>query len=488
MSRTLKLGGALMALLLVLMACAGGGGTTTSPGATTGGAQSPAATTAATEEPTETEAPTETEEPAESPAGESPAGESPAAESPVGESPAAESPGATPGLTPNPSAVPAEEGTLTLWVDDTRAPIMLEVGEAFTAATGVPVAVHQLGFGDIRDQLQLRGPAGEGPDVIIGAHDWLGQLAENGLVEPLDLGDKAALVDPVALEALTYDGTLYGLPYAAEAIALYYNTDLVPTAPATWDELKSVATQLQEAGDVEQAFVMQHGPRSDPYHSYPLLTGHGGYIFGETDQGYDPTDVGLDSEGGIAYANEISQLVQDGLLRPDVNYDRMVELFAAGDAAMMISGPWALPAVREGGVNFDVAPIPTMLETPRPFVGVQGFMVSADSPNSLLAQTFLTEYLATDEVMANLFEADPRPSTWLAQAEQIDDEQVLGFIESASTGDPLPAIPEMSAVWEAWTNALDLIWNQSQEPEQAMRDAADTIRGLIGGSGASPSP
>lgn len=472
MTRTLKLGGVLVALVLALMACTGGGGTT-SPLPTTGG--TPTGTAAA---PTSAASPDET--PAET--AEASPDESPA-ESP-GESPG-ESPAESPGVTPGPSAPPAEAGTLTLWVDETRAPIMLDVGADFEAATGVPVAVHQLGFGDIRDQLQLRGPAGEGPDIIIGAHDWLGQLAENGLVEPLDLGAAASSVDPVALEALTYDGTLYGLPYAAEAVALYYNTDLVPEAPATWEELKTIASDLQADGTVEQGYVLME---KDPYHSYPILTGMGGYIFGETETGYDPTDVGLDSPGGIAYANELDQMVKDGLLRPGINYDAMIALFNAGDAAMFITGPWALNQIREGGQPFAVAPIPMMAEQPRPFVGVQGFMVSADAPNKLLAETFLAEYVATDEVMGELFAADPRPSTWTPVAEQTDDVDVLAFIESASTGDPLPAIPEMSAVWTDWTDALDLIFTQAQDAEAAITDAAESIRATIGGTTSSPSP
>lgn len=469
MNQSFKLASVLVALALVIGACAGGGDASPTPVRTTAASTTAPATTAPGTMAPESEAP----------------------ESTAPESTAPESPGATPGLTPNPSAVPAEAGTLTLWVDGTRAPILLDVGADFTAATNVPVAVHQLGFGDIRDQLQLRGPAGEGPDIIIGAHDWLGQLATNGLVEPLDLGAKADSIDPVGIEAMSYGGTLYGLPYAVEGIAMIYNPDLVPEPPATWDELKQTAQELQDAGTVEQAFVMQHGPRSDPYHSYPVLTGFGGYIFGETESGYNPGDVGLDSEGGLAYAREFDQMVKDGLLRPDVNYDTMISLYNAGDAAMLITGPWALggdAGIRAGGQPFAVAPIPTMTETPRPFVGVQGFMVSSFAPNKLLAQTFLTEYVATDEVMQALFDADPRPSTWLATAAQVDDENVQGFIESASNGDPQPAIPEMSAVWEAWTKGLDLIWTQAQDPEDAMRDAATTIRGLIAGTGQSPSP
>jgi maltose/maltodextrin transport system substrate-binding protein/arabinogalactan oligomer/maltooligosaccharide transport system substrate-binding protein len=459
MPSTLRLASVIAMLALVLAACTGPGATPKppTPGATS--AATPGATTATTPGPTEVASSGPQDTPAPTP-----------------------DPNVTPSPTPPPAA---EEGTLTLWVDETRFPIMTSVGEDFTAATGVPVAVYQVGFGDIRDRLQLYGPTGEGPDIIIGAHDWLGQLATNGLVEPLDLSAVSDNVDATALSAFTYDtgegGQVYGLPYAAEAIALYYNPDMVETPPTTWDQLIQMATDLQadEALGLEQAYVLQE---KDPYHSYPILTANGGYIFGKNDDGtYDPTDVGLDSEGGLAYGQMLDQMVKDGLLRAGVNYDTMIQLFTTQKSAMFITGPWALPQIRESGVSYAVAPIPSGSQDARPFVGVQGFMVSADAPNKALAVSFLTDYLATDDTMQALFDADPRPSTWTPVAEATTDEDVQAFITSASNGDPLPAIPEMSAVWTDWTDALDLIFTQAQEPDAALTDAAESIRNTIAG-------
>jgi len=451
MLRRLITGSALvMALILVLVACTPGAETTPSPAAPTVGTPTDAPTDAPTDEPTgaPTEAPTE-------------------------------DPGATPGVTPSPSPPPgAEEGTLTIWADEVRAPVLTTLGEAFTAQFNVPVQVYQFGFGDIRDQLILTGPAGEGPDIIIGAHDWLGQLVENGVVAPLDLGDKAASFDEVALQAFSYDGQLYGLPYASEAIALYYNTELVPEPPTTWDELKQIATDLQAAGDVEQGYVLQAG---DPYHSYPILSGMGGYIFAVDDQGaYDAQDVGLDSEGGLAYANELDQMVKDGLLRANVDYNTMISLFTEGRSAMFMTGPWELPNIRESGVPYGIAQIPTMEQEAAPFVGVQGMMVNAFAANRLLAEAFLTEYVATDEGMQSLYDADPRSPVWTSLRETIDDPDALAFAESAARGNPMPAIPEMSAVWGAWTDAINLIFTQSEDAESAMTTAAERIRTTIG--------
>lgn len=399
-------------------------------------------------------------------------------------------PAATPAVSPepppatpaaSPTIVPAfsREGTLTFWVDGGRVELVQALGEQFTAKYNVPVVVQELGFGDVRDQLKIAGPAGEGPDIIIGAHDWLGELVVNGLLVPLDLGAKAASFDPVALSAFTYEGKLYGMPYLTEAIALYYNKDLVPTPPATWDELKEIAKQLQDEGKVEQGYVLQ---QADPYHSAPIFTGFGGYVFGrDADGNYNPEDVGLDSPGGIAAAKEIESMINTGLLRADVNYEIMMSLFSDGKSAMFMTGPWALPGVRASGVNYGVARIPTMEQTPRPFVGVQGFMVSAFGKNQLLASTFLNEYIATDEAMQALYDAVPNAPAWLPLQATITDPDIAVFAQSAADGDPMPAIPQMSAVWEAWSKALTLIFQAQQPAEQAIKDAAETIRQTIRG-------
>jgi len=328
--------------------------------------------------------------------------------------------------------------------------------------------------------LKVAGPAGEGPDILIGAHDWLGTLVTNGLLSEIDLGDKTQSIDPVALKGFTYEGKLYGLPYAVEAIALYYNKDLVPNPPATWDELKTVAKKLQDDGKVDQGYVLQQG---DPYHAYPIISGFGGYIFGrDKDGNYDAQDLGLDSPGGLKGAEEIDSMVKSGLLRADVTYDTMMSLFKTGKAAMIITGPWALPDVRKSGINYGVAKIPKMANTPRPFVGVQGFMVNKFSKNELLAKTFLTEYVATDETMMALFQADPRGPAWKPIQSQIKDADLVVFAQSAADGDPMPAIPQMNAVWDSWGKAVTLIFQQKGEADQIFKDAAKAIRDQIASS------
>jgi maltose-binding protein MalE len=81
----------------------------------------------------------------------------------------------------------SEAGKLLIWCDETRAPVLEEAGKDFTTLYGIPVEVQEVGFGDIRGKLTTTAPVGEGADLIIGPHDWIGELIENGLLEPISL-------------------------------------------------------------------------------------------------------------------------------------------------------------------------------------------------------------------------------------------------------------------------------------------------------------
>jgi arabinogalactan oligomer/maltooligosaccharide transport system substrate-binding protein len=140
-----------------------------------------------------------------------------------------------------------ELAALEVWADDKFGPIIVEIAVPFTEATGVPVEVTVIDFQDMREQIATQAPAGEGPDVFIGAHDWLGEMVENGIASPVDLGAKASSFTDVSKNALNWGGTQYAMPYAQEAIALYYNADLVDTAPATMVDLTATCDGLGDA-------------------------------------------------------------------------------------------------------------------------------------------------------------------------------------------------------------------------------------------------
>ena len=386
-----------------------------------------------------------------------------------------------------PTEAPAEEAaadsgvSLTIWADEQRAPILETLGDAFSQQTGVRLVVVQKAIGDIRSDFITAAPTGSGPDIILGAHDWIGELNASGLLAPVELGPNAANFAPNAVQAFTYtDGKVYGMPQATENIALIYNTDLVPTPPTTFDEVKTMSQAIKDAG-TRYGFLRQVG---DPYHFYPIQTAFGGYIFGQNADGsYSAEDLGLNSEGSVAALEWINSMYEDGLLDRNANItgDLMLSAFQNGDAAMIISGPWAINGIKAAGVPYAVANIPAGTQPGAPFMGVQGFMVNAFSQNQLLAQTFLQTFVATDATMQAFFDRDPRISAWVPVADKIEDPDLKAFSEAGKVAQPMPNIPAMNSVWGGQGDAITLVETGKLTPQEGADQAQSQVSTAIAG-------
>ena len=378
-----------------------------------------------------------------------------------------------------PTEPPAPVATLKIWADDTRTPILNALADDFLAEYNVELVIEDLGrVQDIRTPMITAAPAGEGPDIFIGVHDWLGAMIESGLVTPIDLGAKADEFVPLSLQAFTYtDGQLYGVPYATENLGFFYNTDLVEEPPATWDEVLEIGRALKAEGQVEYAIAVATGPL---YNALPIQTAFGGYIFGVDENGaWNPQDVGLDSEGEIAAVAWMTAAAEEGLMPETFDYETAHSLFETGQIPFLMAGPWALDRIRASEVSYAVTVFP---DNGAPFLGVQGFMVNAFSENILLAQTFLTEYVATEEFQQQIYETGLRPSAFKSVLAQTDDPDLAGMGEAGANAMPMPNIPEMGSVWSAADNGITLAVTGELSPEEAMTDAANQIRDLILGA------
>ena len=368
---------------------------------------------------------------------------------------------------------------LVVWVDDQRAPLLLELGKEFQVDTGVVLEVMQKQFRTIRDELLVAGPAGEGPDILIGMHDWLGELVASGLVAEVDLGPNAGEFTDESVAAFTYNGKLYGMPYAVENVALIYNPEAVTEAPATWGDVKVLSQAGIDAG-AKYGLIIQE---NDPYRFYPIQTAFGGYVFGKNADGsWNPQDVGINSAGTISAATWLDSMYVDGLLDRTamVNVESMRAAFINGDASMMIDGPWVLNDLREAGVPYVIANLPAGAQPAKPFLDVQGFLVSAFSQQAPLAQSFLQQYVATPEMMKAISDLNLRPSAFKSVNAAIEDSDIKAFAAAGAGSDAMPNIPQMSAVWWAWGNAIQSVSMGQQTPAVAMNSAQEQILTTIG--------
>jgi ABC-type sugar transport system, periplasmic component len=155
------------------------------------------------------------------------------------------------------SSVVSLAGEVTWWTPNFNEPRARELVEKFQAANPDITVNLEITTSDGLPQRVLTAlQSGAAPDIIDVQHGWVNGYAQNGLVIPLDdvLQDREDYI-PAALDYVTWDGKLWGIPYRIETHAVIYNrghfteVGLDPDSPPeTWAELVDVATKLTKEG------------------------------------------------------------------------------------------------------------------------------------------------------------------------------------------------------------------------------------------------
>jgi len=350
------------------------------------------------------------------------------------------------------SAPPAAAGSLLIWADERRAVPLTALANTWGKENGVAVTVTQVNFEGMKDTYVKQAPAGQGPDIMLGANDWAGELVASGLVAPVQLGSNTDNFEKVAIDAFTLDGNTYGVPIAIENIALFRNPDLAPEAPTSIENMAATGLALQTAGKTQFPIGVQVGAKGDAYHAYPFYSAAGAYFFGQDAAGaYDPAMLGVGDPASLEFAKRWGQLGAQGAIKSTFEGGNILDAFQTGKAPYFVTGPWNVPAIEESGVKFVVEPLPGwegVAETPVPIVGSQGFYLNSKSTNQTVAQAFLNATMNT-EFMDSMFKADPRPPAWKESATAAAADPVIkAFGEFGAGGFPNLPIPQIQPVYE----------------------------------------
>jgi maltose/maltodextrin transport system substrate-binding protein len=363
-----------------------------------------------------------------------------------------------------------EDGKLLIWINGDKGFNGLQaIGDKFKAELGVDVVVEHPEA--VTDKFQQSAATGDGPDIFIWAHDRFGEWAAAGLIAPVE--PSAEVRDGIfdfAWDAVTFDGKTWGYPLAVEAVGLIYNKDLVPTPPATMEEIASL-----QLPDGVKPILWDY---NNTYFTFPILAANGGYAFEKKDGAYDPKDTGVNNAGAKTGAGVLRKFIDDGVMPSGVDYGVMDAAINKGEVAMVINGPWAWANLATSGINFGVAPIPSVAGQPsKSFVGVLAANVNAASPNRDLAIEFIENYLVTDEGLKTI--NDDVPLGAVADesfAETLaGDANVAATLANAQAGVPMPSTPAMGKFWAAMGPALASITDKSATVDQALDDAAARI-------------
>jgi arabinogalactan oligomer/maltooligosaccharide transport system substrate-binding protein len=340
---------------------------------------------------------------------------------------------------------------LVIWADVDRTPIIQKYADEFGKENGIKVVVQVAT--DVRPQFKDATKVGKGPDVIVGAHDWLGELVQNNTVAPVNLAAAdAAKFAPQAIAATKFNGQSYGVPYAVENIALVRNTALAPTAPTSMKALVGEGKALVKSGKATNILLQEVGKTGNAFYTYPYLKAFGGGIFDTKANGdYDASKVIVNSAGSIKGAKELAALGKAKALSTNVDATNSDALFDAGKVPFYITGPWSIDKAKKANIKYAISPLPSLTDGGKmqPFLGVQMFYVSAKAKNAAFAQEFVTKYVPREDVQMSLFAAGHRPPALTSAYVKATatDPDVKAWFDAGKGGQAMPNIPAMNSVW-----------------------------------------
>ena len=344
------------------------------------------------------------------------------------------------------------------------------------APKGVEVTTLAVPYDAYADKITAAVPRGKGPDVFIFAQDRLGGWVEGGAtVEPIDffLDDKTRnQFLPSMLSAMTYRGTVYGLPLNYKSITLIYNKKLVQTPPKTSGELVKLAKRLTDAAVGKFGLAYAY---NDFYYHAALRNAFGGRAF---DPGPKPA---MNAPENIAAMNLLLKWIRkDGILPAEPSTALITSLFNDGKAAMVFSGPWFLGEIAPG-VDYGLALLPSIDEAGgkpmRPWLTIEGIYVSAGSRHKDAAYD-LAKYLVSEEAGLILavegLQLHTNKAVYAHKA-VADNPQLAAFRGQLDSATPMPNFAEMTVMWSPATTAMNTIVRGAATPEVALDRAQRAI-------------
>lgn len=365
---------------------------------------------------------------------------------------------------------------------DAQKEMMQTLIDGFNSSQDQYVASHTyVPFADYEKQLTLGIASGELPDVVIlDGCDMSSFIAMDlfGDISDANIDWSEYLEGP--MNSTMMDGKHYGLPFATNCTALFYNKDILddagvpyPDENTTWEEFHEMAKKLTDYG----------------------VTGFGNAAIG-TDEGtfqclqwlYTAGGSYTDIEGGKDAYQLMQDMINDGSWSKEcVNWAQtdVCNNWKAGNIAMMQNGPWQIPGIEADApdMNYGVTVLPKKDESSGQATSILGGenMGAVKKDNMDGAKAFLEYYNQTD-VMVNAMKqyGSFPPKTEAAKDSYWTDDPIQKeFITQLETSIPRGPSP----IWPSYSNAIQTGFQEvltlAKSPDQAAKDtqaAVDAVK------------
>lgn len=318
-------------------------------------------------------------------------------------SPTASTPGGSSG--PNSSPLKPDggnvSGELTILDDNTNLVFKDGLIKTFEEQTGIKVKTYQMGnFNDLHDRFATLFAANDTSfDVIMTWAGWSAEFGQAGWLQQLDQTALPQDLIKPALDAVSWDDKVYGMPKFASVQTMFWNKDHFKaggvdpdTAPENWDEFVKAAKACTD--DNRFGYTCDIGNAAGAYQNFlRALLLAGGDMY---DDQWNPQ---LDSEAGVEGLTKMVELlhqhkVMDPASLQITNASDLVEVFAQGNTSIVFNWPfqWAV-ATKKGAKttakNTGNGLIPGINVRSASIDGSEGYAINVNSPNKQAALKWL---------------------------------------------------------------------------------------------------
>jgi multiple sugar transport system substrate-binding protein len=346
------------------------------------------------------------------------------------------------------------------------------------ARTGVKIKHQQVPRAQFMPKLLQQASARSLPDLALIDNPDLQQLAATGgLVSLSQAGLSTKGLYPSIVQAGSYQGQTYGIAPGVNGLALYVNTDLFTQAglhpPTTWQELKDDARRLTHGSRHGIAFSAV-GTEEGSFQFEPFLWTAGASLEHlDSPQAVQALTLWKDLVGSGSASKSVVTWTQ-----ADVN-----DQFMAGNAAMMVNGPWQLPTLdADKKLHFAVVPIPVPAASAKPVTPLGGEVWTVGHSNAkreARAVAVVSCLLGREESAKWSKDAGYIPSDQQAAAQiGASDPQLTAFVAEvgtarARTTELGTAYPKVS---QALADAIQAALAGGTSPKSALSQAQSAAK------------
>ena len=344
-----------------------------------------------------------------------------------------------------PSASAATE--IVVWADENRGPDLTKVIAAKGDwVPGFTVKVVTFSSFDALKEAFDKATDASGPDIVVGANDWVPTGAKSGKLAPVALTAAVkARFNPTQFLDLTYKGKLYGVPVDINNVAMIYNTKLVSSAPETFGEMVAEYKSLKTSKGLKAGLCIAGGGMSWGAHSVFSALGADAYQFNSRGQ-----IVYNRAFNASTFGKNVRTLLMDGNKSNGffpATDTGCKDNFLAGTVPYAVIGNWEWSDYADKGFAMNLMPVPGVKAGTygKMFGSVSGALLTTFAAKhgvESAAKSLLTNFFASSDGQVRYQTLAKRPPAEKgAQSNTTITAAQRGFGTSAS----LAGIPQIGA-------------------------------------------